>query len=67
MKRHFAANGNRNIIKLVDAQVKEDGSDHDSFLVMPVAEHGDLGSRSWPNGASKNTCIPQATSNGSSM
>ena len=26
----------RNIIKLVDAQVQEDGSDHDSFLVMPV-------------------------------
>jgi serine/threonine protein kinase len=34
-----------NIIKLVDAQVQEDGSDHDSFLVMPVAEHGDLDSR----------------------
>jgi serine/threonine protein kinase len=35
----------RNIIKLVDAQVQEDGSDDDSFLVMPVAEHGDLDSR----------------------
>ena len=34
-----------NIIKLVDAQVQEDGSDDDSFLVMPVAEHGDLDSR----------------------
>jgi len=28
-----------------DAQVQEDGSDDDSFLVMPVAEHGDLDSR----------------------
>jgi serine/threonine protein kinase len=35
----------RNIIKLVDAQVQEDGSDDHSFLVMPVAEHGDLDSR----------------------
>jgi serine/threonine protein kinase len=35
----------RNIIKLVDAQVQEEGSDDDSFLVMPVAEHGDLDSR----------------------
>jgi eukaryotic-like serine/threonine-protein kinase len=35
----------RNIIKLVDAQVQEDGTDDDSFLVMPVAEHGDLDSR----------------------
>ena len=35
----------RNIIKLVDAQVQEDGSDDDSFLVMPVAEHGDLDRR----------------------
>ncbi len=35
----------RNIIKLVDAQVQEDGSDDDSFLVMPVAEQGDLSRR----------------------
>jgi len=35
----------RNIVKLVDAQVQEDGSDDDSFLVMPVAQHGDLDSR----------------------
>jgi serine/threonine protein kinase len=34
-----------NIIKLVDAQVQEDGSDDDRFLIMPVAEHGDLDSR----------------------
>jgi serine/threonine protein kinase len=34
-----------NIIKLVDAQVQEDGSDDDSFLVMPVATHGDLDNR----------------------
>src|SRR5690348_15343753 len=35
----------RNIIKLVDAHVQEEGSDDDSFLVMPVAEHGDLDGR----------------------
>src|SRR5581483_707940 len=34
-----------NIIKLVDAHVQEDGSDDDSFLVMPVAEYGDLDGR----------------------
>src|SRR5262249_13153317 len=33
------------IIKLIDAKVQEDGSDEDSYLVMPVAEHGDLDSR----------------------
>ncbi len=33
------------IIKLIDARVQEDGSDDDSFLVMPYAEHGDLNSR----------------------
>jgi serine/threonine protein kinase len=36
---------NRNIIKLVDAQVQEVGSNDESYLVMPVAEHGDLASR----------------------
>ena len=36
---------NKNIIKLVDAQVQEDDSDDDSFLVMPVAEQGDLDNR----------------------
>jgi len=34
-----------NIVKLIDAQVQEDGSDDDSFLVMPIAKHGDLDSR----------------------
>jgi serine/threonine protein kinase len=34
-----------NIIKLADAQAQEDGGDDHSFLVMPIAEHGDLGSR----------------------
>jgi serine/threonine protein kinase len=35
----------KSIIKLVDAQVQEDGNDDDSFLVMPIAKHGDLDSR----------------------
>ncbi len=34
-----------NIITLVDAQVVEDGGDDASFLVMPIAEHGDLDAR----------------------
>jgi serine/threonine protein kinase len=34
-----------NIIRLVDAQVHQDGSDERSFLVMPIAEHGDLEAR----------------------
>ena len=34
-----------NIIKLIDAQVQEDGSEDDSFLVMPIAEQGDLDDR----------------------
>jgi serine/threonine protein kinase len=34
-----------NIIKLVDAQVGEDGRDATNYLVMPVAEHGDLNAR----------------------
>ena len=34
-----------NIIRLVDAQVHQDGSDERSFLVMPIAEHGDLEGR----------------------
>ncbi len=33
------------IIKLVDAQVIQDGGDEASFLVMPIAAHGDLGAR----------------------
>jgi serine/threonine protein kinase len=33
------------IIKLIDAQVREDGSDDTSYLVMPVAAHGDLNAR----------------------
>jgi serine/threonine protein kinase len=33
------------IIKLVDAQVREDGSDDTNYLVMPVAAHGDLNAR----------------------
>jgi tRNA A-37 threonylcarbamoyl transferase component Bud32 len=35
----------KNIIKLVDAHVQEGDSDDDSFIVMPVAEHGDLDNR----------------------
>jgi len=34
-----------NIIKLIDAQVQEDGSEDDSYLVMPIAEKGDLDDR----------------------
>jgi serine/threonine protein kinase len=34
-----------NIIKLIDAQVQEDGSEDDSYLVMPIAERGDLDDR----------------------
>ena len=34
-----------NIIKLVDASVAEDGRDETSFLVMPIAERGDLDDR----------------------
>jgi serine/threonine protein kinase len=34
-----------NIIELVDAQVQHEGDDGASFLVMPIAGHGDLGSR----------------------
>jgi serine/threonine protein kinase len=34
-----------NIIKLIDAQVQEDGSEDDSYLVMPIAEQGDLDDR----------------------
>jgi len=33
------------IIKLIDAQVREDGSDDTNYLVMPVAAHGDLNAR----------------------
>jgi serine/threonine protein kinase len=33
------------IIKLVDAQVREDGADDTNYLVMPVATHGDLNAR----------------------
>jgi serine/threonine protein kinase len=33
------------IIKLVDAHVREDGSDDTNYLVMPVAAHGDLNAR----------------------
>jgi len=33
------------IIKLVDAQVREDGSDDTNYLVMPLAAHGDLNAR----------------------
>jgi serine/threonine protein kinase len=33
------------IIKLVDAQDREDGSDDTNYLVMPVAAHGDLNAR----------------------
>jgi serine/threonine protein kinase len=36
---------NTNIIKLIDAQVQEDGSEDDSYLVMPIAEQGDLDDR----------------------
>ena len=34
-----------NIITIVDAQVAEDGGDDTSFLVMPIALHGDLNAR----------------------
>jgi serine/threonine protein kinase len=34
-----------NIIKLVDAQVREADDDEDSFLVMPIAKYGDLDAR----------------------
>jgi serine/threonine protein kinase len=34
-----------NIIKLVDAEVQQDGGDEASFLVMPIAQHGDLDAR----------------------
>jgi hypothetical protein len=34
-----------NIIKLIDARVAEDGRDETSFLVMPIAAHGDLDDR----------------------
>jgi plasmid stabilization system protein ParE len=34
-----------NIIKLVDANVAEDGRDESSYLVMPIAAHGDLDHR----------------------
>jgi Protein kinase domain len=33
------------IIKLIDASIAEDGRDETSFLVMPIAEHGDLDDR----------------------
>jgi serine/threonine protein kinase len=33
------------IVKLVDAQVREDGSDDTNYLVTPFAEHGDLNAR----------------------
>jgi serine/threonine protein kinase len=33
------------IIKLVDAQIREDESDETNYLVMPVAAHGDLDAR----------------------
>ena len=36
---------NDHIIKLVDAQVWEDGGNDSSYLVMPVAAHGDLDAR----------------------
>jgi serine/threonine protein kinase len=34
-----------NIIMIVDAQLAEDGRDEASFLVMPIARHGDLDAR----------------------
>ena len=34
-----------NIITIVDAQLVEDGGDEASFLVMPIARHGDLDAR----------------------
>jgi serine/threonine protein kinase len=34
-----------NIIKLVDAQITQDGGDEASFLVMPIAAHGNLDDR----------------------
>ena len=34
-----------NIIKLIDAHVQEDGSEDASYLVMPIAEQGDLTDR----------------------
>jgi serine/threonine protein kinase len=34
-----------NIITIVDAQLAEHGGDETSFLVMPIAEHGDLDAR----------------------
>lgn len=34
-----------NIITIVDAQLVEDGADEASFLVMPIARHGDLDAR----------------------
>jgi serine/threonine protein kinase len=33
------------IIKVVDAQVREDGGDDTNYLVMPLAAHGDLNAR----------------------
>ena len=35
----------KNIVKLIDSRVQEDGSDDDSFLVMPIADGGDLDNR----------------------
>jgi serine/threonine protein kinase len=34
-----------NIVAIVDAQIVEDGADEASFLVMPIAVHGDLSDR----------------------
>lgn len=34
-----------NIITIIDAQIAEDGADETSYLVMPIAEHGDLDKR----------------------
>ena len=33
------------IVKLIDAEIQEDGSDEDSFLVMAIAANGDLDDR----------------------
>jgi serine/threonine protein kinase len=40
-----------NIITIVDAQLAADGSDEASFLVMPIAPHGDLDDPRYLHGA----------------
>ena len=39
------SHSHENIVPLIDAQVKVDGSEADNYLVMPLAKHGDLTKR----------------------